>query len=751
MKNIWETCKFSDEIETGNLDLHKFAVEMHDLTSGNADPVYQDPEKFLDNTFLTTQMRSILRDVLYRVTRSLGKPAIVVDTGFGGGKTHTLMLLYHVLSNPKIGFEYSKRYDLDRELEIDSLPDIRVVAIDGRDVKRNTLWGEIADKLGKYDLVKEYDESTKPISDLSIIKSFFDEPTLLMIDELPHYLTETLAEKVGDTNKSKLTESFIYKLISAVSSSKKSMFIMTLTDKQPLFKDTVDRIKAKITKTDKVVEGLKESLGRQTSIINPVLKDEIYDVLRHRLIKEIDENEKSLVIQEYLDYYSDQGLITDSDFQSTLERSYPFHPKIIEILYERVSTISKFNQTRGTLRFLALLLRDIYENKRDCFLLTTEHVNLENQSVLDEITSKIDRNEFAKIVNTDCIEHAKTLDQNRHIKLVESISRTIYLYSLHEIPNKKSGITSEQIKLAIGKPGFDSSLVDNALDEDIRRYFWYVKENGDQYYFVDVANENAIIAEYAKNITKSEVDNEIRNELVNSSKGMFKIIAWDETIPDDPNLKLYFFPYETNKDMKTRISDMLEHTNDNSPRRHQNTIVFLYTDENRVSEIRDCAKEVIAIKKAKKDEQIRADKTFLKNITTKEEEAKGNLSRACIVGYNQIGYPNSPEPRLSDMPHSDLHHKNIVDMVREFLKSKGKMVHEISQDAISVDSYKKVEDIYNSFLYDKRQRIVENMNSIKQTISDGVRNGAFGYASELVEYPNGGGGGMLAPYRQIPK
>ncbi len=602
MKNIWETCKFSDEIETGNLDLHKFAVEMHDLTSGSADPVYQDPEKFLDNTFLTIQMKSILKDVLHRVTRSLGKPAIVVDTGFGGGKTHTLMLLYHVLSNPKIGFEYSKKYDLDKDLGIDSIPNIRVVAIDGRDVKRNTLWGEIADKLGKYDLVKEYDESTKPISDLNIIKSFFDEPTLLMIDELPHYLTETLAEKVGDTNKSKITESFIYKLISAVSSSKNSMFIMTLTDKQPLFKETTDRIKGNITKTDKVVEGLKESLARQTSIINPVLKNEIYDVIRHRLIKDIDQNEKKLVIKEYLDYYSDQGLTIDSDFQNKLERSYPFHPKIIEILYERVSTISKFNQTRGTLRFLALLLHDIYKSKKDCLLLSTEHINLEDQSILDEITSKIDRNEFGKIVNTDCLVHAKNLDQNRHVKIVESISRTIYLYSLHQIPNKKSGITSEQIKLSIGKPGFDSSLVDNALSEDIRKYFWYVKENAGQYYFVDVANENAIIAEHAKNITQSEIDYEIHHELVNSPKGIFKLVVWSENVPDDENLKLYFFHYETNNNMKTRISDIIAHTSDNSPRRHQNTIVFLYADEDRVDEIRDCAKEVVAIKKAEKDE-----------------------------------------------------------------------------------------------------------------------------------------------------
>ena len=108
MKNVWEICKFSDEIESGQLDLHKFAVELHDITAGQADPVYQNPEKFLDNTYLTIQMKDMLGETLRRVEHSRGIPVTVIDTGFGGGKTHTLMLLYHVLSNPKIGFEYLK-------------------------------------------------------------------------------------------------------------------------------------------------------------------------------------------------------------------------------------------------------------------------------------------------------------------------------------------------------------------------------------------------------------------------------------------------------------------------------------------------------------------------------------------------------------------------------------------------------------------------------------------------------------------
>ena len=152
VKNVWETCTFSDEIVSGNLELHKFAVELHDVLSGKADPVYQDPHRFLENTYLTSQMQGILKDALNRLENSQGMPCIIIDTGFGGGKTHTLMLLYHILSNPAIGFEYIRRYNLDRDLGLDHLSDVQVVAIDCRDIKKNTLWGEIAERLGKYDV-----------------------------------------------------------------------------------------------------------------------------------------------------------------------------------------------------------------------------------------------------------------------------------------------------------------------------------------------------------------------------------------------------------------------------------------------------------------------------------------------------------------------------------------------------------------------------------------------------------------------
>lgn len=737
VKNVWEACQFSDEIMSGDLELHKFAVELYDVLSGTADPVYSDPRKFLDNTYLTSQMKAILRDVFNRTERSSGVPCIVIDTGFGGGKTHTLMLLYHVLTNRSIGFDYLRTYGLDRELGIDHISKVKVVAIDCRDIKKNTLWGEIADRLDMYEAVEEYDRMSKPITNMEIIKAFFNEPVVLMIDELPHYLSETLGEKVGDTTKSKLTEGFLYKLISASSSSKKAALVVTLTENQQLYKERVDGIKSALT--DFVVDGtmndLKETLSRQTCIMNPVQKEEIYSVICHRLVKKINQNEKNETIGKYMEYYTEEGLITDPKFRERFEKSYPIHPNLIDMLYERVSTISKFNQTRGTLRFLALVLNDIYKRRADCALVGTGDIRLELAAIADELTSKIDRNEYTKIIDTDCIEHARELDNERHVKIIKSIASTIYLNSLHEIPSKKSGITSNQIKIAVGKPGFNASLVDKALHEGIRPRFWYIQETNNQFYFVDGVNENAIIAEHAANVTVSEMDERIQKALERLTAGTsFKATIWNEDVVEDTtSLKLFLFRYNISPSIaKNRISSLIDHVRD-KPRNYPNTIAFTWAEPSRVREITESAKELCAIIKARKDERVKADKTFVTNISQKQERAVGNLNTACVRAYAHVGYPDGPELRFDTMPYSDMTGQTIGELVREFLRNKGKLIPVLGHDAIMVESIKNVGEIHNEFVSDKRKKFLEDVGSIIDAVHDGVKKGAFGYSDHVTE------------------
>ena len=98
-----------------------------------------------------------------------------------------------------------------------------------------------------------------------MLKSFFNEPTLILIDELPHYLLGADSERVGNVTMAELAISFIVDLVSAVSSSKNAVLFITLTAKQQLYEKYTEKLKKSIQdfRTDTLMGGLKEAFSRQ--------------------------------------------------------------------------------------------------------------------------------------------------------------------------------------------------------------------------------------------------------------------------------------------------------------------------------------------------------------------------------------------------------------------------------------------------------------------------------------------------------
>ena len=123
---------------------------------------------------------------MLRLKEGTGQPVHVLDTSFGGGKTHSLVLLYHIFKNKDLGTKYISNYNFKKQYNIDKVPDASLACIDCRRITKKTLWWEIANSLGKYDAFKKFDDSKIPPDNIGDIKALFEEPILLMIDELPH-------------------------------------------------------------------------------------------------------------------------------------------------------------------------------------------------------------------------------------------------------------------------------------------------------------------------------------------------------------------------------------------------------------------------------------------------------------------------------------------------------------------------------------------------------------------------------------
>src|SRR6202011_4849349 len=79
-------------------DASEFAVHLDQVRDGRAPAVYQNPERFLERTFLTKGLTGVAAEVLRRLSGEKTETSAVFNmtTQFGGGKTHSLTLLYHL-------------------------------------------------------------------------------------------------------------------------------------------------------------------------------------------------------------------------------------------------------------------------------------------------------------------------------------------------------------------------------------------------------------------------------------------------------------------------------------------------------------------------------------------------------------------------------------------------------------------------------------------------------------------------------
>jgi len=382
---------------------------------------------------------------------------------------------------------------------------------------------------------------------------------------------------------------------------------LTITSASPRYVASFKK-RLESLRIEEVDEKVREAFSRQAQYLVPVGKEEVSHVVKRRLIKAItDDKTLRSILKSYYDYFSEKGIVADIKYEQRLENCYPFHPFLIDILYDRVSTLEAFNKTRGVLRLLALILHRIYRDRIDCKLVSPGDIPLEDPEIMDELTSRLGKGDFRPVVETDCIEKAKRFDEKRKVKFVEKTARTIYLYSLIGA-TKISGILPNDVKLAVCSPGVDPSLVDEVLGE-MDREFWYLRSEAEAYYFDKEPNINKIIHDYMAEVKSSEIREAIKEELESllPDTDYMKVIIWDRSeLKDGENLKIFVVDY---RDVLLRserevIEELLEQKEGGGIRAYRNTLIFLVPERESTATVKDSARHLCAAEKAEKVEPI---------------------------------------------------------------------------------------------------------------------------------------------------
>jgi len=209
MKRVWEVYSLAPDVERGELRYEDLGIELShvlDALEGRREGVpkyYLDPVEFLSRTYPTEAVKGLLQNVVGRVQSQKVDGTYILRSGFGGGKTHALLAVYHLFRLSYVGKVSWLRGILG---EAQGVPRATVVAIDCNALRirssPRTLWGELGRQLGAWDLVKDLDaEYRSPMKrDIEDIIGK-GEPKVILIDELGELLRSIEGEPNSDERR----------------------------------------------------------------------------------------------------------------------------------------------------------------------------------------------------------------------------------------------------------------------------------------------------------------------------------------------------------------------------------------------------------------------------------------------------------------------------------------------------------------------------------------------------------------------
>lgn len=639
-----------------------FAVNLDDVSKGGGPFEYRDPVEFFARTYITEGIRGLLVQTAKRLGGKDGEPVLQLKTAFGGGKTHSLLALYHMARG---GVSLDKVPNLKEVLQdagIQELPSARVAVIVGTAVdparsKRplnlpgvtvNTLWGEIAAQLAVavgdpklYDYVKEADK--KGISPGSIaLKDLFDAcgPCLILMDELVAYAKRIYGIDGLPSGSFDNFISFIQEITEAASASKNSMVVASIPESAIEVGEGEGGQKA--------LETIEHTFGRKESIWKPVAANEGFEVVRRRLFldcKNLVERDRvcAAFSQMYQDNQSDFPIDSrEVEYRNRMISCYPIHPEIFDRLYEEWATMERFQRTRGVLRLMAAVIHELWMANDASAMIMPGSIPLGKPVIRDELirylpaqdtwNSVVDSEIDGKNSEPYRIDEGTSRFGNR--MAARRMSRTIMLGSA---PSNRAqnirGIEASRIRLGVIQPGENIADFNDALNT-LRGSLSYLYSDpaGNRYWYDTRPTLRKTAQDRSSQMSSFDVEYEIEKRLRELRRaapfaGLHVCPASSSDVSDEQVVRLVILrPADVYKARKMDCPALIKaaeilNTRGTSPRTYRNMLAFVAPDQSLLPDLRKAVSDLLAW------ESIKTDSTRLNLDAAQNAETASNITR----------------------------------------------------------------------------------------------------------------------------
>ena len=666
------------DVREGRFAQAEFAADLRQVVRGEAAPEYGDPVSFFERTFITDGLRDLIQTAARRLSGEGGDPVVELQTGFGGGKTHSLIALYHLASGT------SSLRGVDEALAEDELSvpsGIRRAVFTGQwaesasihekedGIEVHTMWGDIAYQLGGadgYRIVQDADRNAaNPGASLVDLFRRYG-PVMILIDEWVAYARglpmspEEGRRPAGDFDTQ---FTFAQALTEAAAAVDNTLLVVSVPESSDPNHDgmEVGGEKGRIA-----LDRLRHVLGRKASQWRPASSEESFEIVRRRLFEPVDQSlarHQDAVVKAYHNLYMDNvgefpSETRERDYARRMDAAYPIHPELFDRLYQDWSTLERFQRTRGVLRLMASVISVLWDRDDRSLMIMPGVVPMDSAKVVPELTRYL-TDQWKPIIDTD-VDGPGSLplrfDRDRknlgRYWACRRVARSTYLGSA-PLPANRRGIDRTRIVLGCVQPGERPGVFGDAL-RHLADEATYLYNQQMRYWYDTKPSLTRLAADRAlSRFGDDDADEYLRGRIqklrrANPLGGVHVFPDSPGDVPDeDDSVRLVILPLSEpfargDTSPAVEMAQTILDERRGGRRINRNMVVFLAAEKARVPELRQAIRSRLAwqsILDERGEHDLNLTPADANQARTRLEEADRTVELRIGETFSQVLYP----------------------------------------------------------------------------------------------------------------
>ncbi len=677
------------DVASGRYQQAEFAADLWQVHLNEGSDEYKKPAEFFRRTYLTESLKRLLVTGVERISGKGGDPVVQLQTNFGGGKTHSMLALYHLVS----GVAPSKLAGVDTvlaEAGVTTLPKAKRVVLVGNKISPGnpvtksdgtvvrTLWGELAYQLGgKKAFARIANDDERATSPGDVLRELFVEygPCLILIDEWVAYARQLHDQSDLPAGSFETMFTFAQALTESAKLAKNCLLVVSLpaSDTTGSPHTASDDVEVGGVRGREALDRLRNVVGRVESSWRPATAEEGFEIVRRRLFEPLAGpdvyKQRDVTARAFADLYRAQSAefpqeCQSAEYEKRIQSAYPIHPEIFDRLYTDWSTLVKFQRTRGVLRLMAAVIHSLWEKGDKNPLILPSTIPIDDGRVQSELTRYLSDN-WAPIIEKDVdgpsslpLRIDNDVPNLGKLHATRRAARTIYLGSAPTATAAHRGLEDRRVKLGCVMPGESPAVFGDALRR-LAATATYLYQDGPRFWYATQPTVTKLAEDRAEQLKRDPdkvaeaLDARLRADLGRSGEfsRIHPLPRSGADVPDDLDARLVVLsseqPYGKEGGSAAEIAaQAILESRGNTPRLYRNTLVFLAPDKVRLQDLDEALRRYLAWASILADTAtLNLDQHQVRQAETQKHAADGAVTARLPETYQWVLVPEQKTPQ----------------------------------------------------------------------------------------------------------